>query len=539
MYYSKLSVIGRYGEDEFKDFTDMATKKITLVDNEDVELAINIMFPKAQVLKTDSALEAAQHVLDGISDYALMDIYEFQYLSMSDDIDGLMVLGDYNKNNDRGLYSIKEESVILFNEAINGVDEEWIFNQGVAEIVEFNNRSVEVFLLNSMLVLLVIALVFTVLRVMIFRNREKQLEYLSTHDSTTGALNLRGVKKQLMQLSKSKHKQFTLVLMDIMHFKMINSEFSYQHGDKVLMSISKFIEASVSGIGYSGRITGDEFVLVLEKELAVEETVDKLYVTINQYVKEISEIGLETVMGISTFIGSEAIEDAFTKAENAMYHQKEITGHGYSFYSKELERTFEEVNELTKDVKKAFEKNEFELFYQPQYNVDGEVLLGLEGLIRWNHYKKGMIGPYKFLPIIRKENLIKRLDCYVVEHGLKQIRQWIDSGHNICKVAYNISTISLIDPDFLLILRQLMEQYNIPKGKLCLEITEDFEVVEISQFESIIKKVKEMGVLIALDDFGTGFSSLSYLIRYPIDIIKIDKTLISIISNHAIIIQPN
>jgi len=182
--------------------------------------------------------------------------------------------------------------------------------------------------------------------------------------------------------------------------------------------------------------------------------------------------------------------------------------------------------QLTNSILEAFEKDEFILHYQPQVAIDSQKCVGVEALIRWDHPSEGLLTPNQFLHIINKEDLIRKLDFYVCHKAIEQLIEWDKEGFEIDKISVNITSITLLDPRVESKVEELLDKYDFEPQKICVEVTEDYSVEDHERLQEVLVYLKALGFVIAMDDFGTGYSSLNYIVKYPIDIIKIDKSLV-------------
>ncbi|MBT3205204.1 MAG: EAL domain-containing protein, partial [Gammaproteobacteria bacterium] len=188
---------------------------------------------------------------------------------------------------------------------------------------------------------------------------------------------------------------------------------------------------------------------------------------------------------------------------------------------------------IEQDIRKALDNDQFEAYYQPQYDINAQKIIGLEALIRWNHPEKGLITPDEFIPIAEEIGLICEIGRYMLKTGCKQLKTWLDEGIKPLKLSINVSAYQLAESNFDVVLCDLIKKYDIPHHLLMVEITETSLMQDMEQAIPRLKNLVKCGIGICIDDFGVGYSSLSYLQILPIDILKVDRSFLSCITeNH-------
>jgi EAL domain-containing protein (putative c-di-GMP-specific phosphodiesterase class I) len=248
---------------------------------------------------------------------------------------------------------------------------------------------------------------------------------------------------------------------------------------------------------------------------------------------ENKKFNLSFSIGIAIYpVDSNDIETLFKYADIAMYKAKKEGKNRYEFINEKLKEEIKVQYEISNQIKEGIEKGEFELYFQPQIDVLTNTVYGAEGLIRWNHPKKGLIGPNVFIPISETGDLIYLIDEYVIEEAFKTIKKWSnDPLLNHLKLAVNISAKEFKKNTFIPKLKNLLEKYKIDPEKLEIEITESVSMQNVTYTIKTLEEIKKLGFSISVDDFGTGYSSLNYLKMIPFDIIKIDRSFIKDILN--------
>jgi diguanylate cyclase (GGDEF)-like protein len=330
-----------------------------------------------------------------------------------------------------------------------------------------------------------------------------------------------------------------LLFLDVDYFKHINDSLGHLVGDKFLQEISKRLIESIRTEDTVARLGGDEFVILLnnlpsDRKKASEQaySVAKKLSDILNRSYEIESHDINTGVSIGIYIFSyekEDPNDVLRCADAAMYHAKDNGRNRIEFYVPEIDRNLKEFMETEKEMRRALEENQFELYYQPQAVLSSDVVDRLEALIRWNHPQKGLVEPMNFIPIAEKSGLILKLGEWVIEESAKQMRIWLDKYDDfpIRRIAINISPIQFLQQSFIKNFMAVIRKYRLEPENFELELTENVILKDIQNASGKNAALEEMGVTVALDDFGTGYSSLSYLQQLPVSVIKIDRSFIT------------
>ncbi len=364
------------------------------------------------------------------------------------------------------------------------------------------------------------------------KKEQQELYKLSTQDTLSGLYNRLSLIDKLKWLISSNsryNKSFTIIFIDLDNFKDINDTLGHSFGDEVLKKVSNILLNVVRENDIVARIGGDEFVIVLP------DTADEFISTeiANRVRKELSKsmmvgdvkCNITASMGITVYPrDGENVEVLLKNSDIAMYKAKELGKNNFHFFTEDLNRIIEEKMSIQNMLKTAMEENWFELYYQPKVDVRSKKIVGAEALIRLNHPKKGVIPPFKFIPIAEESGFIIMIGEWVINEAVRQIRKWENTPLKNIKVSINVSAKQFRSSDFIDILSNRIK--NIGESKLDIELTESAFIDNFDNNLHKINKIKEMGLTLSLDDFGTGYSSLSYLKNIPFDTIKIDKSFI-------------
>lgn len=369
---------------------------------------------------------------------------------------------------------------------------------------------------------------------------EKHIEKLAFYDNLTGLPNRVLMQDRLSQMTscaKRSDRKIGLFFLDIDHFKRINDTFGHDTGDQLLIVVAKRLRNVLRDCDTVCRIGGDEFV-VLVNDISTRNGAAMIACKILEALAHATvlkgkEVYTSTSIGISIFPEDGADPDSLLKnADIAMYQAKSGGRNTYRFYSSEMNSKALEQLLLANDLRKALEKNEFYLDYQPQIDLSEGRITGTEALLRWQHADFGKISPAQFIPLAEETGLILSIGQWVLAKACQQTRE-IQKCCNIpLRVAVNLSTKQFQDPNLLSYIKEILHDTGLAAEDLELEITESILMENVEKAQQILHQLQAMGVTLAIDDFGTGYSSLSYLRTFPIDRLKIDKSFIQRITTH-------
>ncbi len=369
---------------------------------------------------------------------------------------------------------------------------------------------------------------------------EKHIEKLAFYDSLTGLPNRVLMHDRLSQMTscaKRSNRKIALFFLDIDHFKRINDTFGHDTGDQFLNVVAKRLRKVLRDCDTICRIGGDEFVVLVNdiesRKSASLIAFKMLEVLTHATILKGKEVYTSTSIGISIFPEDGEDTDTLLKhADIAMYQAKGAGRNTYRFYSSEMNSKALEQLLLANDLRKALEKDEFYLDYQPQIDLFEGRITGTEALLRWKHADFGTISPAQFIPLAEETGLILTIGQWVIAKACQQTRE-IQQRCNIpLRVAVNLSAKQFQDPKLILYIKEILNDTGLAAEDLELEITESILMENVEKAQQILQKLQDMGVTLAIDDFGTGYSSLSYLRTFPIDRLKIDKSFIQRVTTH-------
>jgi diguanylate cyclase (GGDEF)-like protein/PAS domain S-box-containing protein len=373
------------------------------------------------------------------------------------------------------------------------------------------------------------------------RKMAQQMSHLAQHDYLTGLPNRMLLNDRLAQAiayAKRHRTQVAVLFLDLDKFKHINDSLGHMAGDHLLQSVAQRLSRQVRQSDTVSRQGGDEFVVLLHEDMYAENAAiaaEKIIQSLTRphHIEE-HELHITTSIGISLFPGDGEDADTLIKnADTAMYHAKERGRNSYQFFKSEMNARAVERQSIEADLRRAIDRNEFVLHYQPKINLSSGEVTGAEALIRWTHPTKGMIWPESFIEIAEECGLIIPIGRMVLRQACAQAKAWMSQGFPPMTIAVNISALEFRHPDFYDEVRAILRETDLDSRFLQLELTESVLMRNVESSTTILRALKEIGVQLAVDDFGTGYSSLSYLNQFPIDVLKIDQSFVRDISSNS------
>ncbi len=365
---------------------------------------------------------------------------------------------------------------------------------------------------------------------------EHKLRHLAYNDQLTGLMNRTSLNERLNALiSEKKHKSFVLLFIDVDNFKYINDTMGHSFGDMLLVKISKKLAMYQSAGTTVYRVGGDEF-LILSEEYEKKEDIEKLGVTILKDFKSSLEIEKSSVfttvsIGISFYPEhGENMDMLLKNADIALYKAKEAGRNRIVFYNEAMNEGVSERLYIERHLRTALENGEFELYYQPQLDMETNRISGFEALLRWKNPELGSVPPQKFIGIAEETRMIIPIGEWVLQNACVFLKKLNQKGFGDIGISINVSIHQLLQDDFADSIIEIIESNGLDSRQIELEITESILMESYEVIAGKLKLLRARGVRIALDDFGKGYSSLSYLKQLPITTLKIDKSFIDTIS---------
>ena len=366
------------------------------------------------------------------------------------------------------------------------------------------------------------------------RSRER-FRHAAYHDALTGLANrnqlIDSIRGEIDKKKRSSKHQFAVLFLDLDRFKTINDSLGHSTGDRLIRSVADRLTKTLGKEQLLGRFSGDEFAILSTVRDADDAT--KLADRVAETIAEPFDLnGRKIFMSVSIGIAlgspnySEA-EEMLRDADIAMYYAKEGTGH-FEIFDQNMHAQAVSLLQLETDLRLAIGRKELELYYQPVIELGGPSLVGFEALVRWNHPKHGVVPPNNFIPVAEATGLIVPLTLEILRMACEQMAEW----HNRYRdevpmwVSVNISGKHFAQPDLVDQLRAILAETKLPPQCLKLEITESAVMENAERAIEMLRQIRETGVRLCIDDFGTGHSSLSYLHRFPVDTLKVDRSFV-------------
>jgi diguanylate cyclase (GGDEF)-like protein/PAS domain S-box-containing protein len=360
----------------------------------------------------------------------------------------------------------------------------------------------------------------------------EQLLHDAFYDALTGlpnrALFMDRLGHAVKRGTRPGNQRFALVFLDLDRFKLINDSLGHQAGDRVLIETAERVSQFIRPGDTFARLGGDEFVILIE-DLESGNNADFVADRIRQallapFILDDREVFVTASIGISISSGEYKLpEDMLRDADIAMYRAKTVQRGSHVLFDPSMQKDTIEFLELQNDLRRALERKEFRLSYQPIVDLETGAIVCLEALIRWDHPTRGLVPPASFIPFAEETGLIIPIGEWVLDTACRQIKSWRERGVQVV-VAVNLSACQLRDRNFAQTVAEVLERTGVEPDSLELEITESMVIGDWGNTEVSLAKIRALGVRLCLDDFGTGYSSLSYLHRIPVSKLKIDRS---------------
>ncbi len=378
------------------------------------------------------------------------------------------------------------------------------------------------------------------------RQAQESIRRLAYYDTLTGLPNralFQDRVEQSIQRCRRDDSLMALLLIDLDRFTRINDSLGRGVGDRLLRELGQRLQKSLraydaishlEGVEYPSlvsRVGSDEFALLISqlKSIGDLETVGQrlLKQARQPFHFEGREVVITASIGVAIYPDDgEVMETMLISAENAMFHCKEHGGDGMDYYAASMHRSTIERLELENDLRHALNRGEFEVHYQPQFNVETGLVVGAEALVRWNHPQRGLVSPWEFLPLAEEIGLIGPISEWVLGEAVQRLVDWQQQGLKPISISVNVSNQQFNNPELISRVSAELVSSGLAPGQLELELTETIVMDNPANAAYTLKALKDMGVRLAIDDFGTGYSSLAYLKGFPIDKLKIDRSFV-------------
>jgi diguanylate cyclase (GGDEF)-like protein/PAS domain S-box-containing protein len=341
--------------------------------------------------------------------------------------------------------------------------------------------------------------------------------------------------QQILIEAQRKNQEAAVLFLDLDDFKKVNDSLGHEIGDKLLIESSHRLQQVLRDEDTVGRLGGDEFIILLrgltEPNDALAITEKLLKVFRDPFRINGRQLILTMSIGIAIFPKNGlCVSDLLRNADTAMYQAKALGRNTYSFFTQEMNTVMQRRFEIEEQMHGALERNEFELHFQPQFDVKNKNIIGAEALLRWHNPILSNVTPDEFIPIAEHTGLIVSIGEYVIKNALSFLKEWQSHDQKKYSIAVNLSPCQFRDNELFNFIKNALIDINIAPENLELEITEGVLMSGQSDIHDTLVEINELGIKLSMDDFGTGYSSLSYLRQYPFKVLKIDRTFVNGIS---------
>ena len=362
---------------------------------------------------------------------------------------------------------------------------------------------------------------------------EKKMEYMAHHDILTDLPNrviAKNTTEETIALAKKNNSKVALLFLDLDGFKTINDSLGHSIGDEMLKEVAARLKECQKEDITICRHGGDEFLIILPEVKRTTELILNIEKLLSKFKEPFNVrnhlLSISASIGVAIYPdNSDSFESLLRNADTAMYKAKENGKNTYSIYNVEMSDTLVREFQMQNDLKKAIEKNEFILHYQPQIDLKLNRIIGAEALIRWKHPKLGIIPPINFISIAESTGLIVQIGEWVMIEACRQAALWAKEGMELT-IAVNVSAVQFKRGDFVAVVKKALASSGLNPKYLELELTESIIIHDTEMILQSVQRLKALGIQLSIDDFGTGYSSLSYLKRFAVDKLKIDQSFV-------------
>jgi len=367
------------------------------------------------------------------------------------------------------------------------------------------------------------------------RRIESKLRYLAHHDALTGLANRTLLQQRLgeaMDNAAQDDTKVAILFIDLDRFKTINDSLGHHIGDTLLKNVASRLTETLRSNDTIARLGGDEFMIILPlkaNEALAGKLASKILDALRPPIRiDGHELFVTPSIGICFYPNDGVTVNALMRnADTAMYQAKANGRNTYCYFTAEMNAAADNYFQIESDLRRAVDRNEFEVFYQPVIDLKTHRITSYEALVRWRHPTKGLVGPAQFITVAEESGLIGEIGTIVLRQACSQLRSWIDEGFTSPILALNLSPIQFNDPNLTEGICRILRDYDLTPDRIELEITETVIMQDGELALGTLQNLSSRGFRLSIDDFGTGYSSLAYLKRFPVDTLKIDRSFIT------------
>jgi diguanylate cyclase (GGDEF)-like protein/PAS domain S-box-containing protein len=374
------------------------------------------------------------------------------------------------------------------------------------------------------------------------RKAEQHLiDFLSNHDALTGLPNRMLARQRFEQTLASARREgrcVAVMCLDLDRFKSINDSYGHDMGDQALKAVATFLSGVVREGDTVTRQGGDEFQIIVSDDAQLGATMALAQKILSGLRKELvideQQITVTSSIGIAVSLtDGDSFDELVRNGDTALFRAKEIGRDNYAFFTERMDAEIRDKLAIQGQLRGAIARDEFEVHYQPQMCLKTGVMLGAEALLRWDSAVLGKVPPNRFIPLAEEYGLVNSIGEWVLESVCAQMKEWHDQGLGDIKVAVNLAAGQFANDATVPYVESTLRKFGVAAEYLGLEITEGTVMGDPNKAVAALRRLKDIGVSISLDDFGTGYSSLSYLKRFPIDVLKIDKSFVDDVTTNT------
>jgi diguanylate cyclase (GGDEF)-like protein len=377
--------------------------------------------------------------------------------------------------------------------------------------------------------------------VLIRRDTQEALVHITLHDELTGLPNRAFLSERLrnaiVRAQRDPTAQFAVLFLDLDRFKIVNDSIGHHGGDSMLIAVGQRLASALRPEDTVARLGGDEFAILLES-LSGPDDARVVAQRIQEALAEPIDLGgyevftsasIGIVLSSSSSLSTELPEHLLRNADMAMYRAKSVGAASYALFDRAMHRDALARLQLETDLRRALERHEFRLYYQPVVSLRTGRISGVEALIRWQHPERGLVPPSEFVPLAEDTGLIVPIGEWVLAEACRQLQRWTSPvvGDEPLTLAVNLSIKQFAKPGLDARIAELLEQTGFPAQRLALEVTESVIIDQPEAAKTVLESLKALGLKVHMDDFGTGYSSLSYVHQLPLDGLKVDRAFVS------------